>query len=95
MGVHLRRERRLWMLIYFDFIGKSVRYSHVFCLDLLPQNTDHIALVVLPVLPFPVNSWGEPYPALPSASGMLIRLFCPGIETSHSRLTDQAKKPSP
>jgi hypothetical protein len=25
----------------------------IFCLDLLPQNTDHIALVVLPVLPFP------------------------------------------
>jgi hypothetical protein len=95
MGVHLRRERSLCMLIYFDFIGKSVRYYHVFCLDLLPQNTDHIALVVLPVLPFPGKFTGRPYPALPSASEKLIRLFCSGIETSHSCHIDQAKKPSP
>jgi hypothetical protein len=83
------------MLIYFDFLAKPVGYFHVFCLDLLPQNTDHIALVVLPVLPFPGKFMGGPYPALPSASEKLTRLFCPGIETSHSRHIDQAKKPSP
>jgi hypothetical protein len=30
-----------------------------FCLDLLPQNTDHIALVVLPVPPFPGKFMGR------------------------------------
>jgi hypothetical protein len=95
MGVHLDRSRRLCVLIYFDFIGKSVRYFHVFCLDLLPQNTDHIALVVLPVLPFTGNSWGGPYTALPTVSREADQAFCSGFGTSHSRPIDQAKKPSP
>jgi hypothetical protein len=59
MGVHLRRECRLCVLIYFDFFGVSVGYFHAFCLDLLTQNADHIALVVLPVLPFPVEFMGR------------------------------------
>jgi hypothetical protein len=66
------------MLIYFDFIGKSVRYSHVFCLDLLPQNTDDIALVVLPVLPFPGKFMGWAMPSPPLLTGKADPAFANG-----------------
>jgi hypothetical protein len=95
MGVHLRRECRLCVLIYFDFLGKSVGYFHVFCLDLFPQNTDHIALVVLPVLPFPGKFMGRAIPGAFIGIRKADQAFFSGIETSHSRHIDQAKKSSP
>jgi hypothetical protein len=66
------------MLIYFDFIGKSVRYSHVFCLDLLPQNTDDIALVVLPVLPLPGKFMGRAIPGAAIGIRKAGPAFLPG-----------------
>jgi hypothetical protein len=80
MSVHLRRERRLCMLIYFDFLGESVGYFHAICLDLLAQNADDIALVVLPVLPFPGKFKRGSYLTLPSVPEKLIRHFARGLK---------------
>jgi hypothetical protein len=54
------------VLIYFDFLGVSVGYFHAVSLDLLTQNADHIALVVIPVLPSPGEFMGRIMPGVAS-----------------------------